>query len=546
MNMTDERVAAVRAKRNSQEEARLRLIGEFETTRPTPTAEEADLLGGPTAELTMVKLWDLSPINPLAPDPTEPPGRPDPDGDAPAPPPSPPGKGRPPHFGSAEEARAWREQSAAYAAGEFETTNPTPLQSEADLLSDPATREFTLLKAWDLSPVNPNAFDPTEPPGRPGPPPVAPANTTPPTIIALDSLQPGHSLAGQNGVWTGTPAPTITRQWYRDDAPIGGATGMSYVLAEIDVGAMIGLTHTATNSAGAASADAAEVGPVLPSTPDEPINTAPPVLSGTARTGQQLTVAAGTWTDADPPPYAYVWHRGANDIGGATGLTYTLIAADETFNITVTETATNAAGSVGVISNAIGPVLPLAPTNTAPPTITGTAQVGQTLTAVNGTWNGAPTGRTHQWNGNGAAIGGQTGQTLVLAAAQLGQTITVSETASNLGGASTPATSVATAAVLPAAPVAGAAPVLSGNTVVGDVLTTTAGTWTGGAIATTAYQWKNASGNVAGALNQATYTLQAGDVGATIHCTVTATNTGGNASHDSNALGPITATARSR
>jgi hypothetical protein len=199
---------------------------------------------------------------------------------------------------------------------------------------------------------------------------------------------------------------------------------------------------------------------------------------------------------------------------------------------------------VGVITNAIGPVLPLAPTNTAPPTINGTAQVGQTLTAVNGTWNGAPTGRTHQWNGNGAAIGGQTGQTLVLAAGQLGQTITVTEIASNAGGNSAPATSVATAAVLPAAPVAGANPVLSGGTVVGNTLTTTDGTWTGGAIASTAYQWKNGTGNVAGALNQATYVLQAADVGATIHCTVSATNTGGSASHDSNALGPITATAR--
>jgi hypothetical protein len=121
-----------------------------------------------------------------------------------------------------------------------------------------------MTKTWDLSPVDQSSFDPFEPPGRPVTP-VAPINVAPPAIIPLDLLEPGHQLAGQQGSWTGTPTPTYVRQWYRDDTPIVGETGLGYTLIEADVGFMMGLDVTATNSAGSASEEADPVGPVLPS-----------------------------------------------------------------------------------------------------------------------------------------------------------------------------------------------------------------------------------------------------------------------------------------
>lgn len=91
-------------------------------------------------------------------------------------------------------------------------------------------------------------------------------------------------------------------------------------------------------------------------------------------------------------------------------------------------------------------VLPAAPTNTALPTITGTAQVGQTLTAANGTWTGSPT-FTRQWKKGGVNISGATSATYVPVEGDIGATITVTITGTNAGGSAS-ATSAATAAVI--------------------------------------------------------------------------------------------------
>tara|TARA_R110000824_G_scaffold401032_1_gene610388 strand:- start:2121 stop:5660 length:3540 start_codon:yes stop_codon:yes gene_type:complete len=88
------------------------------------------------------------------------------------------------------------------------------------------------------------------------------------------------------------------------------------------------------------------------------------------------------------------------------------------------------------------------------------------------------------------------------------------------------------------APINSAAPVNSGSTVEGATLTSTTGTWSGTGTITYAYQWKRGATNVG--INSATYTTGAGDVGANMTCTVTATDDNGSASAVSNSVGPIT------
>ncbi|ASD50414.1 hypothetical protein FDI24_gp133 [Acidovorax phage ACP17] len=85
--------------------------------------------------------------------------------------------------------------------------------------------------------------------------PNAPKNTVRPTISGTATV--GQTLTAANGTWTGTPAPTYTRQWKRAGVNISGATATTYVLQAADQGQVITVTVTATNSAGTASATSA-------------------------------------------------------------------------------------------------------------------------------------------------------------------------------------------------------------------------------------------------------------------------------------------------
>lgn len=94
-----------------------------------------------------------------------------------------------------------------------------------------------------------------------------------------------------------------------------------------------------------------------------------------------------------------------------------------------------------------------APNNTAPPTISGTAQEGQTLTANNGTWTGdQPMVFTYQWlrcdaaGNNCVQIPSATQQTYTVQSADVDNTLRVTVTARNNDGSKS-ATSAATAKV---------------------------------------------------------------------------------------------------
>jgi hypothetical protein len=99
----------------------------------------------------------------------------------------------------------------------------------------------------------------------------------------------------------------------------------------------------------------------------------------------------------------------------------------------------------------------LLPANTAPPSITGTAVVGQTLTVLGGTWTSKPTSYAYQWQRCDAAgatcvdIAGASQQTYAVQQDDLGSTLRVVETATNTIG-STSVASTQTAVVIPPPP----------------------------------------------------------------------------------------------
>lgn len=81
-----------------------------------------------------------------------------------------------------------------------------------------------------------------------------------------------------------------------------------------------------------------------------------------------------------------------------------------------------------------------APTNTQPPTIGGTPEVGKTLTAREGTWTGEPTDYDYAWRrcdadgGSCVLINNAEQRTYVLRAADEGHTIRARVTAQNADG----------------------------------------------------------------------------------------------------------------
>jgi subtilisin family serine protease len=72
--------------------------------------------------------------------------------------------------------------------------------------------------------------------------------------------------------------------------------------------------------------------------PDAPVNTAPPVISGTPAVGSTLTATPGTW-NVDGLSFAYQWQANGADIAGATGATYRVASGDQGKSITVVVTA---------------------------------------------------------------------------------------------------------------------------------------------------------------------------------------------------------------
>jgi hypothetical protein len=112
----------------------------------------------------------------------------------------------------------------------------------------------------------------------------------------------------------------------------------------------------------------------------------------------------------------------------------------------------------------------VSPADVSPPSITGTAEQGQTLSVTHGDWSGSPSTYSERWllcnatGGGCAAISGATGTTYALPASAVHATIRVQESAANGSGSGSPVVSSATAAVISDAPVIGSFTPSSGLT----------------------------------------------------------------------------------
>ena len=224
----------------------------------------------------------------------------------------------------------------------------------------------------------------------------------------------------------------------------------------------------------------------------------------------------------------------------------------------------------------------LAMSNTALPTISGSAVQGSTLTASDGVWAGSPAPAfSYQWEdcdsggGQCAPISGATSSSYVLGASDVGSTVEVLVTGTNSAGSSSAGSSPtaviagsssagssptaviagsssagssptavvagsSSAGSSPTAVIAGApantgVPAVSGSAVQGSTLTASDGVWAGSPAPAFSYQWEgcDSGGGQCSPISGATsssYVLGASDVGSTVEVLVTGTSSAGSSS----------------
>ncbi len=360
-----------------------------------------------------------------------------------------------------------------------------------------------------------------------------------PTASAVSisgTAQVGQTLTGSYSYAdvNGDPQGASTFRWLRNGVAIAGATASTYTLVAADAGNPITFEVTPVATV------APTTGTAVTSSATANVAGAPTAsavsISGTAQVGQTLT-GSYTYADVNGDPQGasiFRWLRNGVAIAGATASSYTLVAADQgttiTFEVTPVATVaptTGAAVISGATASVAGVGIPAAPTASAV-SISGTAQVGQTLTSsyTYADTNNDPQGAsTFRWLRNGVAIAGATASTYTLVAADQGTAITfeVTPVATVVPTTGTAVTSSATVSVLaaPAAPTASAVSI-SGTAQVGQTLT---GSYTYADVnsdpqGTSVFRWLRNGVAIAGA-TASTYTLVAADQGNTITFEVT-------------------------
>ena len=277
-----------------------------------------------------------------------------------------------------------------------------------------------------------------------------------------------------------------------------------------------------------------------------------PVINGTAQVGESLTadtsdVEDGNGLDRVQFRFQWVSHDGSadTDIASATDSTYPLAASDEGKTIKVRVAFTDRGGYAESLTSGETATVAARPNSpaTGAPAVTGTAQVGETLTSdtsgiadVDGL---TKVSYRYQWVASDGTsdtdIPDATDSTYTLAAADEGRTVKVKVSFTDDAGNGETLTSSATAAVDAAlnTPATGA-PAISGTTQVGEMLsadTSGIGDADGLTNGSYSYQWIRNDGSSDTDITDAadsSYTLVAADEGKTIKVRVSFTDDAAN------------------
>ena len=335
----------------------------------------------------------------------------------------------------------------------------------------------------------------------------------------------------------GWDSATFGYQWLADDAEIAGATSSSYTAADTVLGKTVKVRVSFTDDRGTEETVTSSATKVVKLRNFEP--TGRPIVLGTLEVGQTLTADVSGISDPNGMTNATFSYWWVSFYGpGADNDEYTLVTADAGrsgmwLRVTYTDDAGHEervdSGPIGVVAAA-----PNSPA-TGAPTISGTARVGETLTAdttgitdADGLTN---VSFSYQWvSNNGSSdtdITGATDSTYTLVADDEGKTIKVQVTFIDDDGYAESLLSAATSTVAKSS-----IPTIRGIAKVGEILTADTTALADGLLRTSfAYKWISNDGTSDNDIPNATdstYTLVADDEGRTIKVQVTFTNDQGN------------------
>ncbi len=321
----------------------------------------------------------------------------------------------------------------------------------------------------------------------------------------------------------------FTYQWLGGGNDISGATDMSLVLTQAQVGQTITVRVSYIDGGGTT-----ETLTAAPITTVTNINDAPiglPTISGKPTQGGTLTVNTAAIRDADGlGTFTYQWLGAGNDISGATDTLLVLTQDEVGQTITVRVSYIDGGGTTETLTAA--PTTAVTNVNDAPtglPTISGVPTQGGTLRVDTSAIRDADGlgAFTYQWQGGGNDISGATDTLLVLTPSEVGQTITVRVSYIDGGGTTETLTAAPTTAVTNVNDAPTGLPTITGTPTQGTILmVNTAAIRDADGLGTFTYQWQGGGNDISGATDTLLVLTQA-EVGQTITVRVSYIDGGG-------------------
>ncbi len=234
----------------------------------------------------------------------------------------------------------------------------------------------------------------------------------------------------------GLPGGGVDIQWRRDGVDIAGATSNTYTLSDIDVGTAIDVTapyEIHPRSHAIALHDAL---PIIANINDSPTGSVG--ITGNLVEGQTLSADVNIIDDDGlPSNLFYQWYRNGVAIAGANQAQYDLVQNDVGQSLSVEVRYTDLQGSneqVTSASTALIQNVNNAPTGTV--TISGTLEEDATLTVAStlSDEDGLPANFSYQWFRDGQSIAGAVGSSIVLSDTDVGSSLSVEVTFTDLQG----------------------------------------------------------------------------------------------------------------